>query len=223
MNKPIETARFALGLVLAAAPVGAETTDYTYDAAGRIAQAAYSSGANIGYAYDANGNLLNRQTSRPAGTNYTVATAWKTGGHITPVNPAVNAGDAQAFSVVASNGYVLADLLVNAVSVGPVTNYTFNNVRDHQSLLALFEPHAPPAPPPPFRFEEIRRVNDKLVVTLGWPPLPDTRYRLWWSTNLLGSFNVLASNLMVGEEGRFAFSVTNPIEWNKAFYHLEEE
>lgn len=58
------------GFLLATAVVSAETTDYTYDAAGRLSRADYDSGASIVYSYDANGNMVARNTSN--GTHVTL-------------------------------------------------------------------------------------------------------------------------------------------------------
>ncbi len=51
---------------LAAILAPAQTVTYTYDAAGRVASAAYASGKTATFFYDAAGNLLRRSVSTPA-------------------------------------------------------------------------------------------------------------------------------------------------------------
>ena len=53
--------------VLACTALLADTTNYTYDDAGRLTQVAYPNGKTITYTYDKAGNLLTRQVSAPAG------------------------------------------------------------------------------------------------------------------------------------------------------------
>ena len=53
--------------VLACAALLADTTNYTYDDAGRLTLVAYPNGKTITYTYDKAGNLLTRQVSAPGG------------------------------------------------------------------------------------------------------------------------------------------------------------
>ncbi|NCC49739.1 MAG: hypothetical protein EOM20_00855 [Spartobacteria bacterium] len=62
-----------------------ETVTYTYDAVGRLTNAAYSGGASIAYAYDANGNLLQREVTTGGATTYTLIYRAGTGGRIVGV------------------------------------------------------------------------------------------------------------------------------------------
>src|SRR5690606_5970489 len=58
------------------------------------------------------------------------------------INPSgtveVNCGADQAFTITADSGYAVADVLVNGVSVGAVTTYTFENVTEDQTISATF-------------------------------------------------------------------------------------
>jgi YD repeat-containing protein len=68
------TVYLALAVALIGAPAfAAETVTYSYDAAGRLTNAAYGGGANIAYVYDAAGNLLERIVTDDGGME-TVAT-----------------------------------------------------------------------------------------------------------------------------------------------------
>jgi YD repeat-containing protein len=57
---------FLIGVVVffAAGTARAETVNYTYDAAGRLVTAQYSSGITIQYTYDKAGNLLQRSVTK---------------------------------------------------------------------------------------------------------------------------------------------------------------
>jgi hypothetical protein len=61
------------------------------------------------------------------------------GGSINPSTPqTVNYGDSITFSVSANLGYVVTDVLVDGVSVGEVSSYTFNNVQASHTIEAFF-------------------------------------------------------------------------------------
>ena len=51
----------------------------------------------------------------------------------------VDSGDNAAFSMTANSGYHVADVLVDGVSVGALTNYTFTNVTADHTIAASFE------------------------------------------------------------------------------------
>jgi hypothetical protein len=73
-------------------------------------------------------------------------------GSITPAGPTgVAWNGSQAYSITPLSGsYAVSDVLVNGVSVGPVTSYTFNNVVSDQTISATFVgvPTATPASSP---------------------------------------------------------------------------
>lgn len=51
---------------------------------------------------------------------------------------AVPAGGSRTFTITADEGYVVADVLVDGVSVGPVGSYTFSNVRANHTISVIF-------------------------------------------------------------------------------------
>ncbi len=59
-------------------------------------------------------------------------------GTISPVNPSVNYGASQSFTITPTTGYQVADVLVDGGSVGAVTSYTFNNVTTTHTISASF-------------------------------------------------------------------------------------
>ncbi len=50
----------------------------------------------------------------------------------------VPAGGSRTFTITADEGYVVADVLVDGVSVGPVGSYTFSNVRANHTISVIF-------------------------------------------------------------------------------------
>ena len=60
-------------------------------------------------------------------------------GTITPSGAVtVNYGDSQTFTITPDSGYTIADVLVDGVSVGPVTTYTFDNITANHTISAGF-------------------------------------------------------------------------------------
>jgi Zn-dependent metalloprotease len=73
------------------------------------------------------------------GNAFTIASSASAGGVITPSGMiSVMEGNNQTFTVQPNAGYMLLDLIVDNVSVGPVASYTFNNVRANHSIVAQF-------------------------------------------------------------------------------------
>ena len=72
-------------------------------------------------------------------TTYTITASAGANGSITPSGAvSVNSGDNQTFTIAANNGYHVADVLVDGVSVGAVTGYSFNNVTANHTISASF-------------------------------------------------------------------------------------
>src|SRR5690606_37134362 len=78
------------------------------------------------------------------GTYEIVATAGANGS-ISPNGVSeVNCGEDQVFSIIPNVGYTIADVLVNGVSVGAITSYTFENVTDDHTISVTFEEYTAP-------------------------------------------------------------------------------
>lgn len=61
------------------------------------------------------------------------------GGTITPSGLVkVPCGTNRRFDITPDSGYAILNVLVNGISVGPVSNYTFTNVRTNQTIQAIF-------------------------------------------------------------------------------------
>lgn len=72
-------------------------------------------------------------------TTYTIAAGSGPNGSISPSGPvAVSYGGTQAFSIVPDEGYHVADVLVDLVSAGAATIYTFENVTGDHEISASF-------------------------------------------------------------------------------------
>ncbi len=71
--------------------------------------------------------------------SYTITATAGPNGSISPAGPiTVVQGHNQTFTLTAASGYVVSDLLVDGVSVGPRTSYTFTGVGADHSIAATF-------------------------------------------------------------------------------------
>ena len=69
-----------------------------------------------------------------------------TNGDISPATITVNAGTDQTFTMTPHNGYQIADVLVDGVSVGTSPTYIFSNVQANHTIAVSFSLIPPPAP-----------------------------------------------------------------------------
>src|SRR5204863_167787 len=70
---------------------------------------------------------------------YTITASAGANGSIAPNGAvSVNAGDNQSFTITPDTDYHVADVLVDGVSVGAVTSYTFTNVHATHTIAASF-------------------------------------------------------------------------------------
>ncbi len=71
--------------------------------------------------------------------NYTITATAGTGGTITPAGGVlVASGSNQNFTITASTGYSISSVIVDGVSQGAISSYTFNNVTTNHTISALF-------------------------------------------------------------------------------------
>jgi mannose/cellobiose epimerase-like protein (N-acyl-D-glucosamine 2-epimerase family) len=76
--------------------------------------------------------------STPART-YTISPTAGTGGALSPSGPTtVSEGASQTFAVTPQTGFRIANVLVDGVSAGAITSYTFSNVTADHSISAVF-------------------------------------------------------------------------------------
>ncbi len=70
---------------------------------------------------------------------YSIAASSGVGGSISPAGTVmVSFGSSQSYSIVASEGYGIVDVLVDGKSVGPVSSYTFASVDANHTIAASF-------------------------------------------------------------------------------------
>ena len=75
----------------------------------------------------------------PVAQKYTITAAAGEGGSITPAGEvSVKEGASQTFTITASEGYAIADVLVDGQSVGAVDSYTFENVTANHTIAVVF-------------------------------------------------------------------------------------
>ena len=93
--------------------------------------------------------------SGPVTTYYTIKAAAGEGGSIAPNGyVTVSAGSDKSFDIAAAEGYEIKDVLVDGVSVGAVSDYTFKNVWKNHTIDAVFrakaeDPKTPDKPAKP--------------------------------------------------------------------------
>ena len=96
----------------------------------------------------------------PVTTYYTIKAAAGEGGSIAPNGyVAVSAGSDKRFAIAAAEGYEIKDVLVDGVSVGAVSDYTFKNVWKNHTIDAVFRAKAegPETPDEPAKPENPRK------------------------------------------------------------------
>ena len=80
-----------------------------------------------------------------AAQDYTITATAGTNGSITPSGEVtVNKGESATFTITPNNGYHIEDVLVDGVSVGAVSTYTFSNVTANHTITATFAKDADP-------------------------------------------------------------------------------
>jgi alpha-tubulin suppressor-like RCC1 family protein len=70
---------------------------------------------------------------------FTITASSGTGGSISQPVGVVNMYTSQTCTITPTAGYHILDVLVDGVSVGPVTTYTFTNITDNHTIAATFE------------------------------------------------------------------------------------
>jgi hypothetical protein len=73
-----------------------------------------------------------------ATNSYNITVTQSPNGTITPATTTVNCGASQSFTIAANACYNIADVIVDGVSQGAVSNYTFNNVAATHTITATY-------------------------------------------------------------------------------------
>lgn len=114
----------------------ADNLQYQYDNLNRLIRVEnVNNGQVVEYQYDAVGNRLQKKSTIPV----TITATANSGGSISPSGAVTVAGFTdQSFSITPTLGYVIQDVLVDGVSVGRVTSYTFTGVTVNHTISAVF-------------------------------------------------------------------------------------
>jgi len=112
-------------------------------------------------------------------TYYTIKAAAGEGGSIAPNGyVTVSAGSDKRFAIAAAEGYEIKDVLVDGVSVGAVSDYTFKNVWKNHTIDAVFRAKAedPETPDEPAKPENPRKpeIPDKPATPQNKTKVPKT-------------------------------------------------
>lgn len=115
----------------------------------------------------------------PVTTYYTIKAAAGEGGSIAPNGyVTVSAGSDKRFAIAAAEGYEIKDVLVDGVSVGAVSDYTFKNVWKNHTIDAVFRAKAedPETPDEPAKPENPRKpeIPDKPATLQNKTKVPKT-------------------------------------------------
>ena len=73
-----------------------------------------------------------------AANMFTITATAGSNGSITPGNVSVAQGSGKSFTIAASSGYEIADVVVDGVSIGAVSYYTFNDIAADHTIEAIF-------------------------------------------------------------------------------------
>ena len=93
---------------------------------------------------DTTSNTFTVQVSRAesggsSSSRYAITASAGEGGSISPSGAVrVERGDSQTFTIRAGEGYEISDVLADGRSVGAVSSYTFENVRERHTIRAVF-------------------------------------------------------------------------------------
>lgn len=98
----------------------------------------------------------------------TIAASAGANGNISPSGDiAVNCGDSQTINITPNAHYHIADVLVDGVSVGAVTSYTFDNIAADHTISAAFAVNTI-APDWDLNGDLVCNIGDVVIIGLSW-------------------------------------------------------
>ena len=117
---------------------GSQSFTITPNAPAQIADVLVD-GSSVGPVSSYTFNNVTQDHTIAASFTYTITASAGANGSIDPSgNVNVNPGGSQAFTITPADCYHVADVLVDSISVGPVTSYTFTNVTANHAISASF-------------------------------------------------------------------------------------
>ncbi len=91
------------------------------------------------YVYNFSNVQANHTITAIYSTNtYTITTSAGANGTISPGSGSVNCGTSPTYTITADSGYHVVDVVIDSVSQGPLTSYTFTNVKANHTISATF-------------------------------------------------------------------------------------
>ena len=78
------------------------------------------------------------KTAAPAPKTYTITVNQGVNGVISPDSSTVNYGSDQTFTIIPNAGYHITDVIVDAVSQGPISSYIFTNIQIAHTITATY-------------------------------------------------------------------------------------
>jgi hypothetical protein len=101
---------------------------------------------------------------------YTISATAGAGGSISPSGEVdVYQDDSVTFTITPDDGYEIADVLVDSVSVGAVDSYTFENVRAHRTIEAVFTEVSTVTEPDDTGVSDLLNTKDHMAYLAGYP------------------------------------------------------
>lgn len=114
----------------------AGTTTYVYDELNRLKEVQHGDGNGIRYEYDEIGNL---KSKTPFGNVFSITASATEGGIISPMGTlTITAASSKTYAFTPLYGYSIVDVVVDGVSMGAVSSYTFSNLAANHTILARF-------------------------------------------------------------------------------------
>ncbi|MEJ2155550.1 MAG: hypothetical protein P8X96_09460, partial [Desulfobacteraceae bacterium] len=104
---------------------------------------AYAGGVESG-----NSNEATFQSGPPVVSTFTLTATSGANGSISPGTVTVNSGGSQTFTMMPATSYHVADVVVDGLSVGARSSYTFSNVNQNHTITASFAPDVVSTPGP---------------------------------------------------------------------------
>jgi predicted phage tail protein len=97
---------------------------------------------------------------------YVITASAGAGGTISPSGSAtVNYNGSKTFTITPNAGYKISDVIVDNVSVGAVSTYTFSNITDNHTISASFAVITPPIPAAPTNLTATAISGRKITLT----------------------------------------------------------
>ena len=108
-------------------------------------------------------------TAAFANSSYALTATAGSGGAVAPATATVNHGGSQTFTITPNSGYQIAFVMVDGVSKGVLTSYTFTNVATAHTITATFTNNtsSPPSSLANYFYDDLGRLTRVVADTAG--------------------------------------------------------